>query len=406
MKNKRRKTPAPNENLDLFKQEKKGRKKGIAVSAVSMLSFFGILIGFAAMSIFGEKRTFSELENRNLEKFPKFTTEKFFSGDYMDDIEVYTADHFFGRDVFVKFKTMCDLAVGKKERNDVYILNDRLVQRFDPPDEKITAKSIDAINKFAEETDIPVFMMLVPTAGEIYSDDLPANAPMASEKEFIDSVYRKLSDRISVLDAYTTMKLNQSEYIYYRNDHHWTTHGAYLAYYTAGRKMGYTPFEMSSCDIEHASSEFKGSLYSHALYDGIDADTVDYYHCHGGAVFTGEYVYNSPSGEPEFYSEIYHREYLEKKDKYLSFTGANAPVVTFTSENSGGRLLIFKDSYANCYVPLLMQNYSKVTMIDLRYVQISWKDFPDTDLSEYDQVLFLYNALTFSTDRNIPNIGF
>ncbi len=396
-----------NEVIEFFKYnektEKTVNKKAVALSAVTVLVFFGLLVLFAVMTVFGEKKTFSELENRNLERFPKYDSEDFFGGEYTDDIEVYTADHFFGRDMFVKFKTMCDLAMGRHERNDVYILKNRLVQRFDAPDEKAVGRSIDAINAFADEIKKPVFMMLVPTSGEIYADELPSNAPMESEKDFIEDVYSRLNSSVSAIDVYNTLKLSEDEYIYYRNDHHWTSRGAYLAYYTAGKKMGYTPGEMNRYDIEHASSDFKGSLYSRALYDGIEADTLDIYRCMDGFEITGEYAYSSSDDEGTFTGSIYHRENLDRKDKYLTFTGENMPVVTVTSDSTGGSLLIVKDSYANCYLPFLMQHYSKVTMIDLRYMQISYKEF--IDINRYDQVLILYNALTFSTDKNIPRLG-
>jgi hypothetical protein len=66
-------------------------------------------------------------------------------------------------------------------------------------------------------------------------------------------------------------------------------------------------------------------------------------------------------------------------------------------------LLLIKDSYANSIVPFFIQNYSQITVIDLRYLKTSVTDFINPD--DYDQTLFLYNASTFSTDKNIKNIG-
>ena len=404
-KHKRKKNIPPAKKVTVSEIERMGsvkRKHIIAVSAISMISFFAILLIFQLMTVFGEKKTFSELENRTLEKFPKFSAKSYFSGSFADDLEVYTADHFFCRDEFITMKTYIDMALGKHERSGVYILKDRLVQRFDEPDDSVVSASIEGINSFAADNDIPVFVMLAPTSGEIYSDELPKNAPMASEKEFIDSVYSRLSDSIGTIDAYTVLNLNRNDYICYRNDHHWTTKGAYLAYTAAGKKMGYAPVTMDGYDIEHAAAGFKGTLYSSALYNGIEADTVDYYHCIGGYDITGEDVTEAFGSDPVHYDDIYFREYLGKKDKYSSFTGQNQPMVTITSDSPGGKLLIFKDSYAHCYVPFLMQHYSEVTMVDLRYIQLDYKEL--IDVSSYDQVMFLYNALTFSTDRNLKKL--
>lgn len=389
--------------------EKLGRKsvkRKVALSAVTMILFFSILIFFAIMTIISDKVSFSELENRYLADPPKVSAKNIFGGEFSDNTETYIADHFFGRNIFVKIKTYADLLVGKNERNGVYIIKgSRLAQRVNGPDAALMEKNVNAINTFAADNpDVPVFFMLAPTSGDIYSDELPKNAPMLDEKAFIEGIYGGLSSDISTVDAYSVMSLNKDSYIYYRNDHHWTSYGAYLAYTAASKKMGFTAAPLSSFDIEHASDSFKGTLYSSALYDGIEADTIDFYHPKDGYRITGEYVYKSFGEEPEFYSDIYFREYLGVKDKYSAFTGSNQPLIKITSDSPGGKLLVIKDSYAHSFVPFLMQNYSEVTMLDLRYIQISYKEL--IDISQYDGVLFLYNAATFANDDNLKKLTY
>ncbi|MDD7429708.1 MAG: DHHW family protein [Oscillospiraceae bacterium] len=404
---KKKKGPAGGVSVDqIEKLGKNSVKRKVAISAVTMTLFFAILIFFAIMTVFGDKASFSELENRYLSDPPKVSAKNIYGGDFSADTETYVADHFFGRNVFVKFKTYADLLVGKTERNGVYIIKgSRLAQRVNEPDSELINKSINAVNTFAADNpDVPVFFMLAPTSGDIYSDELPKNAPMLDEKTFIENVYGGLSSDISTIDAYSVMSLNKDSYIYYRNDHHWTSYGAYLAYTAAAKKMGFTAAPLSSFDIEHASDDFKGTLYSSALYDGIEADTIDFYHPINGCNVSGEYVYKSFGEEPEFYDDIYFREYLDVKDKYSAFTGSNQPLIKITSDSTGGKLLIIKDSYAHSFVPFLTQNYSEVTMLDMRYIQISYKEL--IDVSEYDGVLFLYNAATFSTDDNLKKLTY
>ncbi|MDE5916693.1 MAG: hypothetical protein K2G62_01030, partial [Oscillospiraceae bacterium] len=70
--------------------------------------------------------------------------------------------------------------------------------------------------------------------------------------------------------------------------------------------------------------------------------------------------------------------------------------------DNGREILIIKDSYANSFVPFLIQHYSRISLIDPRYVKGSIEDFADPD--DYDQVLFLYNASTFSLDKNLKSL--
>ena len=54
-------------------------------------------------------------------------------------------------------------------------------------------------------------------------------------------------------------------------------------------------------------------------------------------------------------------------------------------------LVIFRDSYGSSISPLFLEGYSKVTLIDLRY--IAAKLLPDfVELNENQDVLFLYST--------------
>ena len=63
---------------------------------------------------------------------------------------------------------------------------------------------------------------------------------------------------------------------------------------------------------------------------------------------------------------------------------------------------MFKDSYANCFLPLLAPYYREIVVIDPRYYTgklssvMSDKQFAD--------VLFLYNANTFIEDRMLAGV--
>ncbi|MDE7280840.1 MAG: hypothetical protein K2N36_03755, partial [Ruminiclostridium sp.] len=59
---------------------------------------------------------------------------------------------------------------------------------------------------------------------------------------------------------------------------------------------------------------------------------------------------------------------------------------------------VIKDSYAHCLVPFLSKEYKKVTMIDLRYINTDFRVM--TPLKEYDQMMFVYNVITFSEDES------
>ncbi|MDE6592009.1 MAG: hypothetical protein K2K57_02955 [Oscillospiraceae bacterium] len=381
-----------------------GRYFSAVTSIVTVLLFFGTLIALGCITLFSEKSDFSETQNRYLAKFPKITVKNYFNGSFMTDTADYVSDHFAFHDSWIKVNTALDMLSGKRELNGIYITGERMAEKITPPNAERTEKSISGIRKFAEENELPVYLLIAPTQAEIYRDELPAFAQSPDQQQFIEDVYEQLSDVAVTIDVYGTLYANREDYIYYRTDHHWTTAGAFTAYTAAGKKMGYTPLGEDSYDIEHAGDGFLGTFYSKSLWDGVKPDTLDLWLPTDGKGVRSVKIYSAIGQEPVSHEGMYFREFLDVKDKYSVFFGTNQPMITVDTGREGDRLLIFKDSYAHCFVPFLTAHYSKITMVDLRYINMSYKDI--IDVSDYDCALFLYNASTFMSDENLKKLNY
>ena len=83
-------------------------------------------------------------------------------------------------------------------------------------------------------------------------------------------------------------------------------------------------------------------------------------------------------------------------DAYDVFMGgASALQIVENPENKSGReLIVFRDSFASSLVPLLLEGYSKITLIDLRYMSSSL--LPELVTFADQDVLFLYSTLVFN----------
>ena len=359
-----------------------------------------------------EEKPFSENENRYLAEFPKLSFDSYLDEKFMNGFDDWISDRFIWREDWIMVKNKADQITGKAEINGVFIENDTMMQVWNGYDGAVLEKNIKAINRFVTgHPDIPTYFMLVPNAQEIYSDKLPPFAEVGDQKEFIDIFYSSLEGFAGTVDVYAGLEQNKDSYIYYRTDHHWTSYGAYLGYSAAGAQLGYTPIDISSFTVEHASYDFRGTLFSKTLDSGVTADIIDYYFLTQNEPAVKVYVYkdyNASSGQVTYteYDSMYFRKYLDVKDKYSSFLGQNSPIVTVESENakSDKSLLVIKDSYAHSLVPFLTKEYSKVTMLDLRYINADFQTF--VSLDDYDQILFLYNVITLSEDdRNIIKLN-
>ncbi len=368
----------------------------------SAVIFLIIMLSITLITFIRTKTYFSEIENRELAKFPKLSFGNIMNKTFMNQFELYLSDHFFKRIEFIGVKINSELFLGKKELKGVYITENRLVEKMPSPNYKAMKQSVEAINKIANSSDVPVYALLAPTSAGIYYDEVYKDYPQIDQRKLLNNVYNEFSKNITLIDVFSKLHAVRDEYIYYRNDHHWTCLGAYNAYSSTVKKMGFTPVAFEKYDIEHANNDFYGTFFSSSLYDKLQADIIDIYRYKEGTSVTGVYINNG--FETNEYSSIYFKEFLEKKDKYSVYLGQNQPMVKIkTNTANNKKLLIFKDSYAHSFVPFLTQHYNEIVLLDMRYLD-DYKKF--VNIEDYNQVLFLYNISTFSQDQNIRKIAY
>ncbi len=385
-------------------------------SRLMIALFFVFLLAVPVATIAIPDKDFSENENRTLEKFPTLIRDGEVDWDYikvrdknsyMDDIEVYYSDHLVGRENWVKAKNKMETFIGKDEINEVYTLDGQMIQVFKKYDKKLVDTSLTAMEAFANNfPDIPCAVMLAPTAQEMNFSRMPSYNGYLSQKTFIDYCYNGL-DSMTKIDCLSYLLGHKDEYLYYRTDHHWTSLGAYYAYCAAAKALGFSAYGLNEFNIETASGDFQGTLYSKTLDESVAADSIDYYHLKANAP---KITMTVNDGKTEtVYDSLYVRSYLDVKDKYSSFTGSNQPIITIdTSVDNGKSLLIIKDSYAHSLVPFLANHYSKITMVDMRYINADlneiFKMYSYQPVEEYSQILFMYNALGFSSEASVRKI--
>ncbi len=336
-----------------------------------------------------------------LESFPTPTIATIQDKSFMDRFESFFSDHFLFREGWIQVKNGMELAANKKEINGVYLTKDRLIEHQTVNDPDLATQNIQAINTFVNKYGIPSSLMIVPTAEAIYADSLPVNAPHLDQKAIIDEIYTKAEKPINCIDIFTPLLSKKNQYIYYHTDHHWTGWGAYNGYFSSAAALGFSPIELEKFNVEHASHDFLGTLYSKTLYNGIDKDMIDLFFFSEEPTETTVTV---KSGQKETtYDSIFFRDYLDKKDKYCVYMGQNEPCVTVQTEQTNGKkLLLIKDSYAHSTIQFYMHHYSEITMIDLRYFT-NLEQY--IDINDYDQILFLYNFASITGDSNIKKLS-
>ena len=227
----------------------------------NFLSIFIVLfvLIFTISFIFLPKKSFSENENRYLEKFPTFSYKTLLNGKYISSLENYIIDHFPLRDLFMSIKSNTELLLGERLINNVYVgKNEYLFMKYDKmenPD-----RLIKKLNNFYDNN-INMQLMLVESSGNIYSELLPKNVDYSIVLNDINYICNNIE--FDCIDIHNYLMDGKKNYnMFYRLDHHWTSYGAYYAYLAFASKNNITPISINDFDIKEVSNSFNGTLYS------------------------------------------------------------------------------------------------------------------------------------------------
>jgi len=359
-----------------------------------LILFPAFIAAFFLANLIIPDKDFSPKENRYLQTLPTFSFRSLFSGRFTGDFESYCADQFAGRDWWISLKARLELMQGKGENNGVFLCEgERLIEPFSAPSPAEASRRTEIVNTLLENADVPVTLALIPTASEIYGDLLPVGAANDSQAELIEGVYSQY--RGQTADLLTPFREHAGEDIFYRTDHHWTSRGAFLAYQTLSEALGYQSMSFSSCTPEIVSEAFCGTTYSSSGFFWVMPDRMETLIPEPEGITVERFDSGAPTA-----SSLYHREMLETKDKYRFFLGGNSPrIVLDTEKEDLPSLLIIRDSYSDSLSPFLLEHFSRIHLLDLRYYRNSVLDYIRDE--GIDRVLVLYSVDNFCSDSNL-----
>ena len=343
----------------------------------------------------------SELENRTLESRPRFNLTTVLSGDFMEQWEKYLSDQFAGRNTWRRVKVGLDRLGGAKMENNIYIgKGGQLMENIEVPDEDQLDANMTAIQNFAQTyEDIPVTMMLVPDAACILTDRLPAFAEVEDQRQMFSMAERKLGDSVNWIDTVSILNKHKSEKLYYKTDHHWTTQGAFYVFQDAAQTFGIEGDVSDDFVSYTVTDSFNGVLAASSGVGLDERELIDIYvPTEGDDDVIVDYV-----DEGRKTTSLYDSSKLDTRDKYGVFLGGNTSVIDIkTVSTSQKRLLIVKDSFADCFIPFLAPYYREIVVVDPRYYSGTMDEIMDT--YRITDALILYSGNTFFTDNNISGV--
>ena len=384
----------------------KHTKKTPSLFRYPVLVAFGLFfIGLFVLDMATPDRAYSELENTTLTQRPRLTAVSADGlNNYFTSYTRYVKDQVFGRDQWISLQSAAETTLFQKTQSGGILLGREhmmFARHYSilKNEEKGMAKNLAAVQSLAQRYPGRVNLMLVPSASVVYPENVPAGAPQIDEKSILEGVAAQGEAYGRFIDVLPALTEHKGEYLYYRTDHHWTSLGAYYAYQQLCGALSLTPFDPAAHTALTAEN-FYGTHYSKARTWNAVPDTITYYDLPNSLT-----IYNvTAAGQPADgqTTGLYDTDKLNVYDKYAMFLHGNNGLSRIEGDGTG-RILVIKDSYANCFAPYLTANYAQIDVVDFRNYNYGLDQLiADND---YDQILVLYSFDSFKSDPYLYRAG-
>ena len=360
---------------------------------------FGILIfGFALLFLFMPKPEFLDRERRPAAAFPTLDMESImkdglqYGDSFMKQFDDnYTPDNFPFRDFFRNLKSNVNTYIfNKSDKDGVYVVDGvaaEMQEKIDEDSIKHAAEKLAFIyDKFLKSKGIKPYMSIIPDKGYFLSE---ANGYLSMDySEFIEQMLSNV-EFVEYIDI--TGKLTVEDY--YSSDTHWRQEQLVDVAETIVNAMGgnyNSTFEKKELDVD-----FYG-VYAGRSPKPLDPETI-YYLTNGN--LENVKVIDWEHGGKEI--SLYDMEKAHGKDAYDMFLSGELSKVTIENPNAktDRELVVFRDSYGRSLLPLMVEDYAKITIIDIRYqipqVLLMGVNFDNAD------VLFLYSTLILNNSSEL-----
>ena len=361
------------------------------IRTIGLLLLVALWAALAVALWFGPKSDYTNAERRKLAQMPELSASALFSGQFAEKFEEFTLDQFPLRDTFRQIKSLFHYyGLQQSDNNGIYLADDtvaKLEYPLNTTSVRYAAGRLQYLyDSYLADTDCRIYAAWIPDKGYYLAEE---TGYPAMDYARLETMYREglpFAAHLELKDILTAED-------YYRTDTHWRQENLTAVAQRLCRAMG---AKHSGEDYIPAALEtpFYGVYFGQAALP-LEPETL--------TILQSEMLEESTvtdliTGEV---SEVYNMEKLTSPDLYDVFLSGARPLLEIRNPQgeAGKELVIFRDSYGSSLAPLLLESYSKVTLVDIRYLH------PD-QLGDYvtfhnQDVLFLYSALILNNGRSL-----
>ena len=358
------------------------------ITAILILTLWAAM---TALAWFSPAKEMSDAERRPLAQFPEISAEAITNGTFMTDFTDYSLDQFPLRDSFRRVKSLFhSYVLRQKDNNGIYIAQGSAAKLEYPLNETSVANAGAHFNKSYEMylTDSEnILFAVVPDKGYYLAPE--AGYPALDYEAMVATLEQQLpwaefADLRNALEADS----------YYRTDTHWRQELLLDAAGVLCDALGVEPPREADYTQTMVEQPFYGVYYGQAALP-MKPDTM---YLLESQLLDGCTVFNLETGKT---TGVYDLEKLSGRDPYDVYLSGAAALLTIENPQGqpGRELIVFRDSFGSSMIPLLLQGYEKVTVVDTRYLSAdllgNYIEFSGQD------VLFLYSTLILNSSMTL-----
>ena len=352
---------------------------------VVTIIFLFTIISLFLINVIKKDTDISIAERRKLATMPELTTKSLFDGTYFKKFDSYVTDQFVERDAFRKIKIDIELST-KGEYNNLYLYDDYIIEEIFPLNSNSINNLTSKINYIKDtylNDNSNIYYTIIPDKNYFVN-----NGNLKLDYNKLQDMMKSNLTNLNYINIFDKLTLDN----YYKTDTHWKEEDLFNVANTIANQMNFDI--TNNNNVVNTITTFKGS-YAGRLSVTKDIDTIKTI---SNPSTLNSSVYNY---ETKKYTDIYDYTKINSLDKYDIYLSGAVPIIDIINNNSSSdkELIVFRDSYGSSLIPLLIEGYKKITVIDIRYISSKilnkYIDFNDQD------VLFMYSILTINNSFSI-----
>ena len=358
-----------------------------AVGAGVMLALWLALTGFAW---FAPAKASSSAERRPLAQMPEITIENLLNADFMKDFESYTLDQFPLRDGFRTLKAIFhNYGLLQKDNNGIYIVDGFAAKLDHTLNMTAITGATDRFNRlyqtYLKDSNCNIYVSVVPDKGYYLAE---SNGYPALD---YDKLFSQVQSNLPWAE-YIDITGSLSAKDYYFTDTHWRQEQIIPVAQKLAQAMGVAQPKGDDFTVNALQRPFYGVYYGQAALP-MPSETM---YVLNSSVLEGCTVSGFDTMGRPTTMQVYNKADLDSADLYDIFLSGVEGYLTIDNPaaDTDRELVIFRDSFGSSLAPLLVQSYSRITLVDIRYMQMGMLQ----KLMTFDNqdVLFLYSTLVLN----------